>query len=157
MIGRAEAEAPDLAVVADMEAGLEHLSWAGGTLRHVDLLVLVAEPTAKSLLTAARTHELAEQLGIPQVGLVGNRVTPESRSELERFARERGLELLALLPDDPQVRRADRLGVCPVDATPGAPAVRALADLAAQLDARFPVPARSEPAGAAPDPVDGHD
>lgn len=155
MIGRAEAEAPDLAVVADMEAGLEHLSWAGGTLRHVDLLLIVAEPTAKSLLTAARTQELATQLGIPRMGLVGNRVTPECREVLEQFASERGLELWALLPDDPQVRRADRMGVCPVDATPGAPAVRAVADLAAQLDARFPGPARGEPAGAASDSGDG--
>lgn len=155
MIRRTEAEAPDLAVVADMEAGLEHLSWAGGTLRHVDLLVLVAEPTAKSLLTAARTQELAEQLGIPQTGLVGNRVSPDGRGELEGFAAERGLELLALLPDDPQVRRADRMGVCPIDATPGAPAVRALADLAARLEARFAVPARGTASGAAPHPAVG--
>ena len=48
-----------------MEAGLEHLSWAGGTLRHVDLLLIVAQPQVKSLLTAARTVRLARQLGIP--------------------------------------------------------------------------------------------
>lgn len=146
-----------------MEAGLEHLSWAGGTLRHVDLLVIVAEPTAKSLLTAARTHELARQLGIQRAGLVGNRVGSDSRDRLERFARERGLELLALLPDDPEVRRADREGVCPIDASPDAPAVRALAELAGRLDARFAGAAVGEPAPApgdvargepAPAPVD---
>ncbi len=42
-----------------MEAGLEHLSWAGGTLRHVDMLLIVVQPTMKVLLTAARTHKLA--------------------------------------------------------------------------------------------------
>jgi CO dehydrogenase nickel-insertion accessory protein CooC1 len=46
-------------VVADMEAGLEHLPWAGGTLRHVDLLAIVALPQVKSLMTAARTIRLA--------------------------------------------------------------------------------------------------
>lgn len=119
-----------------MEAGLEHLAWAGGTLRHVDVLLLVAEPTAKSLATVTRAHALAAELGIADVGLVGNRVKPGTRATVERFVADRGLELLALLPEDPAVRLAERVGVSPLARDPDAPAVRALARLAGELASR---------------------
>jgi len=41
--------------VVDMEAGLEHLTRAEGTLRFVDHLVVVIEPYAKAIETARRT------------------------------------------------------------------------------------------------------
>lgn len=136
MIGRAEAEAPDLAVVADMEAGLEHLSWAGGTLAYVDMLCIVAEPTAKSLVTAARTRKLATELGIGHVGLVANRVTADSRAQLEAFAAEQALEVLARLPEDVQVRHADQAGMSPLDHAPDSPIAAGLAELAGLLAGR---------------------
>ena len=72
-IERIEGERPGTVVVADMEAGLEHLSWAGGTLRYVDMLLVVVQPTAKVMMTADRTHTLAMELGIPRIAFVGNR------------------------------------------------------------------------------------
>lgn len=135
-----EREAPDLAVVADMEAGLEHLSWAGGTLAYVDLLLIVAEPTAKSMLTAARTNALAAQLGIAEVALVANRVTPDRRAAADAFAADQGLSTLAVLPEDPAVRQADQRGVSVLDHRPEAPIAQSLADLAARLQGRFPAP-----------------
>lgn len=135
-----EREAPDLAVVADMEAGLEHLSWAGGTLAYVDVLLIVAEPTAKSMLTAARTNALAAQLGIAEVALVANRVTPDRRAAADAFAADQGLSTLAVLPEDPAVRQADQRGVSVLDHRPEAPIAQSLADLAARLQGRFPAP-----------------
>lgn len=119
-----------------MEAGLEHLSWAGGTLRHVDLALVVVEAQAKVLMTAERILSLAGQLGIP-TALVGNRVRPGDRTRLEAFAREHRCELLGCIPDDHALRHADRLGVCPLDSAPAAIAVRAIDDLAAALANRF--------------------
>lgn len=136
MIDRAAAEAPDLVVLADMEAGLEHLSWAGGTLAHVDLLLVVAEPRSKSLVTAARTHALATELGIAEVAVVGNRVADGQAAAVEEFAADRALEVLALLPEDDAVRRADQAGVSVVDHAPTADVVTALTALAGLLDAR---------------------
>lgn len=121
-------------VVADMEAGLEHLAWAGGTLRHADLLLVVLQPTAKALLTADRTHRLAVDLGIPDIAFVGNRASEGDRERLETFAAERGRRLLGIVPDDDAVRRADRVGVCVLDASPESPTVRAIERLVDNLD-----------------------
>ena len=124
-------------VVADMEAGLEHLSWAGGTLRHVDLLLVVVEANTKVLMTAGRIVVLARELGIPTTALVGNRARPGDRQLLQEFADEQGCELLAVVPDDDALRQADRIGVCPLDSAEGSPAVEAIGDLAGLLESRF--------------------
>lgn len=120
-----------------MEAGLEHLSWAGGTLAHVDLLAIVVEPTAKSLLTAARTHALATELGIADIALVANRVSNGDHAPVTELAAARGLDVLAQLPDDPAVRRADRAGVSPLDHDPQAPITAGLLALAETVESRL--------------------
>ncbi|MGH2704571.1 MAG: hypothetical protein ACRDJ4_05575 [Actinomycetota bacterium] len=118
-----------------MEAGLEHLSWAGGTLRYVDLLLVVVDPSRAAAATASRTIALAAQLGIPQVGLVANRV--EDAAEVEAVAHTLGAELLASVPEDDALREADRRGVCVLDSAPEAEGVRVLEGLAAVLEQRF--------------------
>ena len=120
-----------------MEAGLEHLSWAGGTLRHVDLLLVVVEAKSKVLITADRMIALARQLGITTIALVGNRIGPGDEEQLDAFARDQGCELLGLIPDDDTIRQADRLGVCPLDLAPASDAVRAIGDLGGILERRF--------------------
>lgn len=127
---------PDVFVVADMEAGLEHLSWAGGTLRHADLLLVVLQPTAKVLLTADRMHRLAVELGIADIAFVANRAGEPDRPLLEEFARERGRDLLALIPEDDAVLQADQRALCILDWAPKSPAVQAIEGLAAAISAR---------------------
>lgn len=128
---------PGTIVVADMEAGLEHLSWAGGTLRYVDLLLIVLQPTAKVLLTADRAHKLAVQLGIPDVCFVASRASEADRPRFEAFAAERGGELLGLIPDDEAVREADRMASCVIDSAPDSASVQAITRLADALEARM--------------------
>ncbi|MEX2620615.1 MAG: hypothetical protein WD250_10380 [Egibacteraceae bacterium] len=126
-----------------MEAGLEHLSWAGGTLRHADLLLVIAEPQAKSLITAQRTLALADQLGIPDVRLVGNRIRDDRDEQRVRaFADEKGATVAALLPYDETVVDADRAGRCILDTDPAAPSVQAIQELALTLADRPAVDAR---------------
>lgn len=119
-----------------MEAGLEHLSWAGGTLRHVDMLLIVVQPTVKVLLTAARTHALAVDLGIPDIAFVATRAGPADLGQLTAFAAERGSELLAVVPDDEAVREADRQARCLLDTDPDSACARAVEQLADQLEIR---------------------
>ena len=117
-----------------MEAGLEHLSWAGGTLRHVDLLLIVALPQAKSLVTARRTVALARQLGIPRLALVGSRVESDAdRERLTGFATEQGIEVAGFIPLDEAVVEADKANACVFDTAPEGPAVLAICRLGAAL------------------------
>jgi CO dehydrogenase maturation factor len=61
----------DTHLVVDLEAGVEHLG--RGTAAHVDGLVVVSEPSRRSLETAADISRLALELGIPRQLLVLNR------------------------------------------------------------------------------------
>jgi len=121
--------------LVDMEAGLEHLSRSGGTLAHADLLVVVCEPTRKSVLTAARTAALAAELGIPEVLALGNKArTPDDVAFFrDAFSAER-IDVAGVLPYDAHVAAADRAGT--VEVTPVAPDVqRAVAEAIDAIDA----------------------
>lgn len=121
-------EHADVAIV-DMEAGLEHLSRSGGTLAHADVLVVVMEPTRKSVLTASRTVALAEELGIPCTVAVGNKARDEADFEFFHTAcAEAGVRLAGVLPYDAAVVAADLAGGV-VDGEVG----RALMDRVAEL------------------------
>lgn len=137
-IERIEKDLPGTFVVADMEAGLEHLSWAGGTLRYVDLLLVVVQPTSKVMMTADRTHKLALELGIERIAFIGNRATgPADVERMEAFAAERACELLVAIPEDGAVPAADRASRCVLDTAPDSEAVKAIALLADRLETQF--------------------
>jgi CO dehydrogenase maturation factor len=118
--------------VTDMEAGLEHLR--RGTTRHVDAMLVVAEPYYKSLEIAGRTAELARELGIERVYAIGNKARDERDVEAirEYFARH-FVPLVATIPFDPSVVEADRRGLAPMDVNPEAPVVGAVAEVARQV------------------------
>ena len=137
-IERIEKDLPGTFVIADMEAGLEHLSWAGGTLRYVDLLMVVVQPTSKVMMTADRTHKLALELGIERIAFIGNRATsPADVERMEAFAAERGCELLVAIPEDSAVPEADRASRCVLDTAPDSAAVQAIVRLAERLEGQF--------------------
>lgn len=131
ILGAALDEHADVTVV-DMEAGLEHLSRSGGTLAHVDALCVVMEPTRKAVLTAARTLDLARELGIPVVYGIGNKVRD---ADDETFLREacdkEGLTLLGIVPHDEDIAEADRRGepIGPGQASGLRETINAVADL----------------------------
>lgn len=111
LLGQALDDHADTTVV-DMEAGLEHLSRSGGTLAHADALLVVMEPSHKSVLTAARTVALADELGIARVYGLGNKTRDdEDHSFLHATCDDQGVELVGVLPHVAEVRAADRSGV----------------------------------------------
>lgn len=124
LLGTALQEHADVTVV-DMEAGIEHLSRAGGTLAHADILVVVVEPTRKAAITAERTRVLAEELGIARTVAVGNKARrPDDGAFLAAQCQASGVELLGVVPFDPDVSAADRAGT--QVAAAGAVAARAV-------------------------------
>lgn len=119
-------------VVIDMEAGLEHLS--RGTPRYVDTLLLVAEPYFKSMETAARCKTLGEELGIPRILAVANKVRGAQDEEAMRsFFGRQGLPLLGIIPNDEKILEADRAGQAPLDYDATSPAAMAIVKLADAL------------------------
>jgi CO dehydrogenase maturation factor len=110
ILGSAIDELADVTLV-DMEAGLEHLSRSGGTLAYADVLLMIMEPTRKSILTAGRTITLARELGIPRIAGVGNKAKNEVDVEFfEKVAAEYDVPLAGIVPWDADVPQADRTG-----------------------------------------------
>ena len=110
LLGAAIDECADVTLV-DMEAGLEHLSRSGGTLAYADVLLMVMEPTHKSVMTAGRTVPLARELGIPRIYGVGNKARGEADIELfQKLSVEYGVPLATVVPWDADVQVCDRRG-----------------------------------------------
>ena len=116
-------------VVIDNEAGLEHLSRR--TTRDVDALLIVSDPSVRGLTTAGRIVDLIDELKT-RVGrhyLIVNRVVGDLTPELEKVIAERGLNLLAVIPDDPAVAAFDAAGRPLVELPPDSAVVGALAGI----------------------------
>jgi CO dehydrogenase maturation factor len=128
--------------VVDMEAGLEHLSRSGGTLRYVDHLLVVTEPYARAIETARRTVQLARELGIENVSLIANKVRePSDLRLLDALRSETHVDLIASIPYDEAARLADREGLPPIEVAPDSALVHAIEALAHTLDAQWAVTA----------------
>ncbi len=105
----------DDVLLLDMYAGVEHLGRA--TVDFVDAMIVVVEPTRRSLGTAAQIKALAADIGLSRLWLVGNKVrSDDERTFLE--AETPGLPVLGVLPADLSVQEADRLGIAVYDHVP---------------------------------------
>jgi CO dehydrogenase maturation factor len=87
-------------VILDMEAGIEHLG--RGTAIGVDTMIVVVEPNRTSIETAFRVQNLARDIGIRRVRVVGNKVQSPVQEEFIRKNTE-GLELLGFLGASEQI------------------------------------------------------
>ncbi|MBN1563712.1 MAG: carbon monoxide dehydrogenase, partial [Anaerolineae bacterium] len=105
----------DDVLILDMYAGVEHLGRA--TVDFVDAMIIVVEPTRRSLGTAAQIKKLALDIGVKKLWLVGNKV----RDEEERTFLETetpGIPVLGTLIADLAVQEADRKGIAVYDHVP---------------------------------------
>lgn len=118
--------------VVDLEAGLEHLS--RGTARHVDTLLIIAEPYFKSLEAAQRSFALAKDLGIERIYMVANKIrSPRDEGSVREFAGRHAVQIAGVVPFDPAVVEADERGIAVMDQAPDAASVVAIRQLADQL------------------------
>ena len=87
-------------VVMDNEAGLEHLSRR--TTQDTDLMLVVSDPSARSLRTVGRVKELVTELElrVHRIGLIVNRAAGELPTETLDVIKETGVELVGVIPAD---------------------------------------------------------
>jgi CO dehydrogenase maturation factor len=102
-------------LLLDMYAGVEHLGRA--TVDFVDAMIVVVEPTRRSLGTAAQIKKLANDIKLNRLYLVGNKVRNEDEAKFLE-AETPGMPVLGFLPADLRVQEADRLGIPVYDHVP---------------------------------------
>ena len=119
--------------VTDMEAGLEHLK--RGTARHVDMLLVVAEPYYRSLEAGMRTVALAKELGIKHIKVVANKVRNDDDMEAIRvFCERHDMEIIGTVPLDEAMVDAERKEAAPYDYAPNSAGVESLRNIADAID-----------------------
>jgi CO dehydrogenase nickel-insertion accessory protein CooC1 len=122
-----ELESNGRIVLCDMEAGL-------GTVARVqpgqiDVLIVVAEPSAKAIDVARRAASMGASRA--RVVVIANRIREPADLEAIRAALPE--HELIVVPEDPVIARADREGLAPVDLDPDSPGVKAIVELASEL------------------------
>ena len=116
-------------MVGDLAAGTRQpfFGWSD----FAEVVLIVVDPSAKSMLSAQRlaklahrptdeqTAESAQLPPQPVVGLVASKVRATSDVQrIQRMLAEQRLQLLAVVPYDEQVAAAERLGRASIDAAP---------------------------------------
>jgi len=97
----------DEVIIIDMEAGIEHLG--RGTVRGMDLLVVLVEPTRRSVEAAKTIRQLGTDLGIRRIGVVGNKIaTDRQRTFIEEGLN--GMEMLGFLSLNDRLQETDITG-----------------------------------------------
>jgi len=103
-------------VILDMEAGIEHLG--RGTARGVDQLIVVVEPGTRSIQTAYRIKDLAKDIGIENVVVVGNKIRTNSNREF-LISNMPDFRFLGFIPYEEKIVEADLANVSLFDLNKG--------------------------------------
>lgn len=104
--------ARDEVVVMDMEAGIEHLGRA--TAGAVDRLLVVVEPGRRSIDTAGHIRQLASEIGLKQIAVIGNKIRTQQDQDFIRTHLS-DFEILGFIPYDDAFIEADLKGISPFD------------------------------------------
>jgi len=111
-----------------MEAGIEHLT--RGTAKGVDKLIVVVEPSRRSVETGYRVRDLAREIGLHNIGVVGNKIRNEKEKDF-LVSSMADFEFLGFIPYDEGVAEADITGFPLIDSSKKV--MRVVEDIAARL------------------------
>lgn len=104
-------------VILDMEAGIEHLG--RGTAGAVDKLIIVVEPGRRSLETALSIKELAAEINLRNIAVVGNKVRND-KDKAFLISSLPGFDFLGFIPYDQAIVDADLASLPVLNASPAA-------------------------------------
>ncbi len=121
-------------LILDMEAGVEHLG--RGTTKGAEGMLVVVEPSLKALETAKQIKKLGEDLGISRIFAVVNKFKEGAEGVVSRLEGE-GLPVLAVLPHDPAVERAEMRGESVFDLEEGREFFSKMLELSRVLEERM--------------------
>ncbi len=104
----------DEVIIVDFEAGIEHLG--RGTAKGIDLMLVITEPSQKSLDLCKKIIDLSKKLGVINIYLIANKITDESQTEIiNQKIKNWEVPLYHSIPFDPNIAKADLEGKSPID------------------------------------------
>ncbi len=120
-------------LVVDNEAGMEHISRV--TTQHVDLFLVISDPSRRSLQAAQRVTELAKETGVLKgpARLILSMARSEPTPDMLKIIEEMGLELAGVVPDDEELADYDMEGRATSKLPEGNPARQAVFEVMAKL------------------------
>ncbi|TFG06833.1 MAG: cobalamin biosynthesis protein CobN [Promethearchaeota archaeon] len=122
----------DEVLIVDFEAGLEHLG--RGTAKGIDVMLVITEPSQKSLDLCSKIIKLSKRLGVINVFLVANKIYDESQIDvIYRTIENWEVPLYHTIPYDPEIINADLEGTAPIDYNPNSKAMESIKELYEKL------------------------
>jgi len=119
-------------IIVDFEAGLEHLG--RGTAKGIDLMLVVTEPSQKSLDLCKKIIDLSKKLGVINIYLIANKVFDESQKEIiNKRIKDWEVPLYHSIPFDPEIGKADLNGESPIDFNQNSDGIKAIKNLYLKL------------------------
>ena len=101
-------------IIVDFEAGLEHLG--RGTAKGIDVMLVVTEPSQKSLDLCNKIIDLSKKLGVVNIFLIANKVFDDSQlSTINERIKSWKIPLYHSIPFDLEIGKADLKGISPLD------------------------------------------
>ena len=118
----------DEVIIVDFEAGVEHLG--RGTAKGIDLMLVVTEPSQKSLDLCKKIINLSKKLGVINVYLVANKISEESQKEIiVQKIKNWEVPLYHSVPFDSEIGKADLNGESPLDFNQNSAGIQSIKNL----------------------------
>ena len=122
----------DEVIIVDFEAGLEHLG--RGTAKGIDVMLVITEPSQKSLDLCAKITGLSKKLGIINIYLIANKIFDDTQLNfINQKVSEWEVPLYHNIPFDSEIGKADLNGISPIDFNPDSKGVQAIKNLYLKL------------------------
>ncbi|MFX1380380.1 MAG: AAA family ATPase [Promethearchaeota archaeon] len=118
----------DEIVIVDFEAGIEHLG--RGTAKGIDVMLVITEPSQKSLDLCTKIIDLSKKLGVINIYLIANKVTDDSQKNIiNQRIKNWDVPLYHTIPFDAEIGKADLEGKSPIDYNSNSEAIQSIRSL----------------------------
>ena len=122
----------DEVIIVDFEAGIEHLG--RGTAKGIDVMLVITEPSQKSLDLCKKIINLSKKLGVINIYLIANKLIDDSQKEIiNKRITDWEVPLYHSIPSDSEIGKADLNGESPIDFNQDSKGIQAIKSLYLKL------------------------